>query len=67
MFYFALLWLRLLTLPPEPASRAGAAMVGRPDLADELPLCDCRLLVDRTYYLPLDDRSWYACFVARAV
>lgn len=36
MFYFALLWLRLLTLPPEPASRAGAAMVGRPDLADEL-------------------------------
>jgi hypothetical protein len=36
VFYFALLWLRLLTLPPEPASRAGAAMAGRPDLADEL-------------------------------
>jgi hypothetical protein len=53
MFYFALLWLRLLTLPPEPASRAGAAMVGRPDLADELvsicrresPGSDCAVTV----------------------
>ncbi len=35
-----------------------AAASAKPDLADELPLCDCRLLVDRTYYLPLDDRSW---------
>lgn len=32
----ALFWLRLLTLPPEPATRAGAAMAGRADLADEL-------------------------------
>jgi hypothetical protein len=36
MHSLALLWLRLLTLPPEPATRAGAAMAGRPDLADEL-------------------------------
>lgn len=36
MLFLALLWLRLLSLPPEPATRAGAAMVGRADLADEL-------------------------------
>lgn len=36
MLLSALLWLRLVTLPPEPATRAGAAMVGRADLADEL-------------------------------
>jgi hypothetical protein len=49
----ALLWLRLLTLPPEPATRAGAAMAGRTDLADELvdicrresPGDDCTTLV----------------------
>lgn len=32
----AVIWLQLFTLPPEPATRAGAAMAGRPDLADEL-------------------------------
>lgn len=36
MYLSALLWLRLVTLPPEPATRAGAAMAGRADLADEL-------------------------------
>jgi len=36
MLLLALTWLRLLTLPPEPATRAGAAMAGRRDLADEL-------------------------------
>lgn len=36
MMLLALTWLRLLTLPPEPATRAGAAMAGREDLADEL-------------------------------
>jgi hypothetical protein len=49
----ALLWLRLLTLPPEPATRAGAAMADRPDLAAELvdicrresPGDDCKTLV----------------------
>jgi hypothetical protein len=23
-----------------------------------LPYCDCEVLVDRTYYLPLGDTSW---------
>lgn len=32
----ALYFLRLLTLEPEPATRAAAAMVGAPELADEL-------------------------------
>jgi len=49
----ALLWLQLFTLPPEPATRAGAAMAGRPDLARELvdicrresPGNDCATLV----------------------
>ncbi len=36
MLLLALTWLRLLTLPPEPATRAGAAMAGRSDLAGEL-------------------------------
>ena len=29
-----------------------------PQLAGELPYCDCEVLVDRTYVLPLGDRSW---------
>jgi hypothetical protein len=29
-----------------------------PDLKNELPYCDCEVLVDRTYFLPLGDRSW---------
>lgn len=29
-----------------------------PNLKDELPYCDCEVLVDRTYFLPLGDRSW---------
>ena len=35
---------------------AGAST--NPALQDELPRCDCEILVDRTYYLPLGDRSW---------
>ena len=27
-------------------------------LKDDLPYCDCQVLVDRTYFLPLGDRSW---------
>mgnify|MGYP006875585081 FL=1 len=27
-------------------------------LRDNLPYCDCEVLVDRTYVLPLGDRSW---------
>ena len=29
-----------------------------PDLKSDLPYCDCEMLVDRTYFLPLGDRSW---------
>ncbi len=28
------------------------------NLKAELPFCDCEVLVDRTYFLPLGDRSW---------
>ena len=29
-----------------------------PGLEDDLPYCDCEMLVDRTYFLPLGDHSW---------
>ena len=29
-----------------------------PSLKNDLPYCDCEVLVDRTYYLPLGDHSW---------
>ena len=29
-----------------------------PKLPAELPYCDCEVLLDRTYFLPLGDRSW---------
>ncbi|HEX6706797.1 MAG TPA: hypothetical protein VF169_18710 [Albitalea sp.] len=29
-----------------------------PGLKDDLPYCDCEVLVDRTYFLPLGDHSW---------
>jgi hypothetical protein len=35
---------------------AGAST--NPGLQDELPRCDCEILVDRTYFLPLGDSSW---------
>ena len=35
-----------------------AAASDDPGLKDELPYCDCEVLVDRTYVLPLGDRSW---------
>ena len=27
-------------------------------LKGDLPYCDCQVLIDRTYFLPLGDRSW---------
>ena len=27
-------------------------------LKDDLPYCDCEVLIDRTYFLPLGDKSW---------
>lgn len=35
---------------------AGASI--NPYLDADLPYCDCEVLVDRTYFLPLGDRSW---------
>jgi hypothetical protein len=35
-----------------------AAASDNPKLTIELPDCDCEVLVDRTYFLPLGDRSW---------
>jgi hypothetical protein len=29
-----------------------------PGLENDLPYCDCEVLVDRTYFLPLGDHSW---------
>ena len=29
-----------------------------PGLKYDLPFCDCEVMVDRTYFLPLGDRSW---------
>ena len=29
-----------------------------PGLKYDLPYCDCEVMVDRTYFLPLGDRSW---------
>jgi hypothetical protein len=29
-----------------------------PGLKQDLPYCDCEMLVDRTYFLPLGDHSW---------
>ena len=35
-----------------------AAASDNTKLNDDLPDCDCEILVDRTYFLPLGDRSW---------
>jgi hypothetical protein len=41
-----------------PVDRLYAGASDDPDLARDLPFCDCEVLVDRTYFLPLGDRSW---------
>ena len=41
-----------------PVSRLYAGASETPDLRVKLPYCDCEVLVDRTYFVPLDDRSW---------
>ncbi|MDB5966253.1 MAG: hypothetical protein JWQ72_2753 [Polaromonas sp.] len=41
-----------------PIDRLYASASEKPGLKDELPECDCEVLVDRTYFLPLGDRSW---------
>ena len=39
-------------------SQLYAAASDDPNLKDDLPQCDCEVLVDRTYFLPLGDLSW---------
>ncbi len=41
-----------------PIDKLYAAASDDPKLADDLSDCDCEVLVDRTYFLPLGDRSW---------
>ncbi|TDP72534.1 hypothetical protein [Roseateles toxinivorans] len=41
-----------------PTDRLYAAASDDPDFKSDLPFCDCEVLVDRTYFLPLGDPSW---------
>jgi len=41
-----------------PIDRLYASASDDPGLNRDLPFCDCEMLVDRTYFLPLGDRSW---------
>lgn len=41
-----------------PAARLWAGAIEEAHLARELPYCDCEVLLDRTYFLPLADASW---------
>lgn len=41
-----------------PVDRLYAGASDDPGLKNDLPFCDCEVLVDRTYFLPLGDRSW---------
>ncbi|CAN7223884.1 hypothetical protein [Polaromonas sp. LjRoot131] len=41
-----------------PLAMLYAAASDDPKLDRDLPDCDCEVLVDRTYFLPLGDRSW---------
>jgi hypothetical protein len=41
-----------------PAARLYAGVSEDPADRDELRYCDCEVLLDRSYFLPLDDESW---------
>jgi hypothetical protein len=41
-----------------PIDRLYAMASDDPGLKDDLPYCDCEVLVDRSYFLPLGDHSW---------
>lgn len=41
-----------------PAGRLWAGAADDPGLRQDLPFCDCEMLVDRTYFLPLADPAW---------
>ena len=40
------------------ADRLYASAIDDPNLKHELQFCDCEILLDRTYFLPLGDTSW---------
>jgi len=41
-----------------PIDQLYAGASDDPGLKSDLPYCDCEVLVDRTYFLPLGDHSW---------
>ncbi|MES2511052.1 MAG: hypothetical protein V4625_14065 [Pseudomonadota bacterium] len=41
-----------------PVEKLYAAASVDKGLKDDLPYCDCEVLLDRTYFLPLGDKSW---------
>jgi hypothetical protein len=41
-----------------PVDRLYAGAIADPHFKADLPYCDCEVLVDRTYFLPLGDQSW---------
>ncbi|HEV7822125.1 MAG TPA: hypothetical protein VGO84_13170 [Burkholderiales bacterium] len=41
-----------------PVDRLYAGATADPNWKADLPYCDCEVLVDRTYFLPLGDKSW---------
>ncbi len=41
-----------------PIDQLYAAASDDPGLKHDLPYCDCEVLIDRSYFLPLGDRSW---------
>lgn len=41
-----------------PIQRLYAGAIDEPNLARDLPSCDCEVLVERTYELPLGDPGW---------
>lgn len=41
-----------------PADRLWGGATNDPDWKEDLPWCDCEVLMDRAYFLPLGDASW---------
>ena len=41
-----------------PVDRLYAGASANPNLKADLPYCDCEVLIDRTYFMPLADKSW---------
>ena len=41
-----------------PVAELYAGLARDPLIAQELPYCDCEVLLDRTYFLPLGDTTW---------